>query len=87
METMSSLVAAIAPKRIDDIRSYLDWEVWAPTRGNADGYTWYGIEATDTEGLAVIAQISLQSPVVRGEWTVLLSDGRSVLLFGIPRVQ
>lgn len=73
----------ISSHRIINIREYLDWEVWAPTRKNADGYVWYGIETDDSESLAIIAQIADQSEVVQAEYSVLLPNGKSANLFGV----
>lgn len=73
----------ISSHRISDIREYLDWEVWAPTRKNADGYVWYGIEEDDSESLAIIGQIADQLKVVQAEYSVFLPNGKSANLFGV----
>lgn len=83
MEARDPLLADIAAKRIDDIRPLLDWEVWAPTRKNADGYTWYGIEEGDEKSLTTIAQIATITEMVQCEYTVLLPSGKPGNLFGV----
>lgn len=85
MKTKAELLASIAAKRIDDIRPYLDWEVWAPTRKQADRYTWYGIETEDASSLWTIAQIISQTEGVQCEYTVLLPTGKQGKLFGIDK--
>jgi hypothetical protein len=70
-------------RRIDRIRDFLDWEVWAPTRGNADAYTWYGIAESDIEGMACITELKASHHVVQGEYSVILPNGKPGMLFGV----
>lgn len=87
MEIEAMLFEKISSQHITNIRDYLDWEVWAPTRRNADRYAWYGIEEDDSANLAIIAQLAAQLEVVQAEYSVFLPNGKSGSLFGISITQ